>query len=149
MPPPSPTGRNLTRTLPIVVGRITLLALYLGAPIPILAQSNTGTGGVDVVTMLLSYGVAAPFAALCWFQMNRSNAKLDEALAAKDRLQNEAIERAREDARRLAPLLYDGARLYEEGNRAMVERAKPVDEVAQRLDKVITLLEGQASAPPT
>lgn len=77
--------------------------------------------GIDVGTMIASYGIAAPFAGLCLWQMRSSATKLDAALAKVAELQDDAVKRERDFAGRVAPLLYDSALLYRQGNERLTQ----------------------------
>lgn len=98
-----------------------------------LAQVNDG-GGVDVGTMLASYGIAAPFAGLCFWVMVRTQKKLDDANETIAQMNRDAIAREREYLQRVAPLIYDGAMLYREGNQLAAQApAAPTNDELHRL----------------
>lgn len=102
--------------------------------------ADTAGGGIDISTALLAYGVAAPFAGLCFLQMQRNQKKADAAEAKVEALQNDAINREREFAMRLAPLLYDGALLYQRGNETLDRRlAQPPPAAAADDDELHAL----------
>lgn len=96
-----------------------LVLLAFGAAAPIVAVADAT--GLDVGTMIVSYGVAAPFAGLCLLQLQRTQKRADAAEAKVEMLQTAAVEREREFAMRLAPLLYDGALLYQRGNERLAQ----------------------------
>ncbi len=104
--------------------------------------TNSGSGGVDIVTILASYGIAAPFAILCWWQMVRSQAKVDKLETDIRGLQDAAVNREKEFAQRLAPLLYDGAMLYRKGNEQLTKNLEqvPTDEVGRLVESVQQLI---------
>lgn len=89
----------------------------LAAPVIVAAADNN----LDVGTMIASYGIAAPFALLCWWQMQRSQSKLDKAEEQIAKLQAEAVTNAREFAARFAPILYDAGLLYKQGNERLTQ----------------------------
>lgn len=99
-----------------------LLAVAPVLGIPVLAET---AGSLDIGTMLASYGIAAPFAGLCWWQMNRSQKQLDEARDEIRALQAAALLRERELIGSVAPMFYDAARLYEGANRKLTQAAAP------------------------
>lgn len=117
-----------------------VLAGLLGVPL-----LGATTDGVDVPSLITAYGTAAPFAALCWWQMQRAQKKLDEAERTIGDLQDQAIARERELIGRVAPMFYDGARLYERGNERLAagpasasdlaELASQVQRLVRRLDE--------------
>lgn len=85
---------------------------------PFLAAAD---GSINVGSMLASYGIAAPFAALCFWQMQRASQKLDKAEEQIAKLQADAVINAREFAARFAPLLYDASLLYKQGNEKLTQ----------------------------
>jgi hypothetical protein len=92
-----------------------------GLAVGSLVYGATNSSPIDVGTMVAAYGVAAPFALLCWWQMNRSNAKVDKLEEDVKALHEAAVAREKEFAQRLAPLLYDGAMLYRQGNEQLTK----------------------------
>lgn len=117
----------------------TLLLLgYIGVPVPLLAASDAP---VDIPTMLASYGIAAPFVGLCWWQMQRAQKQLDEARSEIKALQEQAISRERELIGRVAPMIYDGARLYERGNAQLAQIPAKASDLASLAEQVQHLID--------
>jgi hypothetical protein len=77
--------------------------------------------GLDIGTMIASYGIAAPFAALCWWQMQRSQRKLDAAEATIAELNANRLRDQQDFLARVAPMLYDSALLYRQGNERLTQ----------------------------
>lgn len=112
------------------------LGLVLGPPV----LGAADPGGFDVGTMIASYGIAAPFAGLCLWQMQRLQKKLDASETKISDLQAQAVEREKEFATRLAPLLYDGALLYQRGNERLaagLSSQEPADAEVRNLRKSV------------
>lgn len=104
---------------------ILALAAFM-LPAPVLGAATTT--GVDPMTILVSYGVAAPFAALCLMQMRSREAALtkkeDELAAERDenkKLREAAIVQARDSTLQIATLLADAGRLYRQGNEVLAQ----------------------------
>lgn len=95
--------------------KILLVAVLAGMGVPFVAEA-TADGGVDIGTILVSYGVAAPFAYLCFWMLRRTQDELAAERAKSAALHQAAVDRERDFVSRLAPLLYDGALLYKQGN---------------------------------
>lgn len=93
--------------------------------VPPFTQLSAQGESLDIGNLLASYGIAAPFAALCWWQMKRSQEKLDDAEKRITELQEAAVTRERDFSARLGPLLYDGALLYQKGNERLREGLQP------------------------
>lgn len=94
-------------------------ALFVGmlaAPIVVAAETS-----IDVASAVIAYGVAAPFAVLCYVQLKRAQTR-EEALEKRlTELQEAAVARERELAGQLASRLYDASLLYREGTQRLSE----------------------------
>lgn len=148
---------------------MTVVLLGLGGPASFFAQA----GDVDVGSTLAVYGVAAPFAALCFWQMLRSQkreteqeeraqaretelearwrTRVAELEARIETLHREALQREQQLVSGLAPRIYDGALLYREGTRVAEQAAATgpaVEAAGERIDelagKLDRLIEGMA-----
>lgn len=116
--------------------RLVLLSALVGGPV-----LGAAEGGVDLASMLVSYGVAAPFAALCWWQMQRSQKQLDEARKEVKDLQEQAVARERDLIARVAPMIYDGARLYEKGNEHLIRNPPASPELEGLMRELVAKLQ--------
>lgn len=125
------------------------MALVTLFPVSWMVASTTDTS-LNIGTMVASYGIAAPFAVLCWWQMTRSQAKVDKLETEIRSLQEDAVSREKEFAQRLAPLLYDGAMLYRQGNEQLkqgLDRVPPeiaeIHSLAESVKQLVEKLEGK------
>lgn len=135
--------------------------LLLVAPGPALLGQVTDPD----IGWLQAFGAAAPFAALCFWQMNRAQKKQDEneakhvgELDRKDveiarlhgrveELQKEALQREQQLVAGLGPRIYDAALLYREATGLAEQVSAPAPppaappHVDRRLDELTELVE--------
>lgn len=119
--------------------KLALAAAALGFPLV-----GAATDSPNVGATLLAYGVAAPFALLCWDQLRRAQKREAELEARIAELQKEAVGRERDLASRVGPMLYDSALLYRQGNTALAEglaKSQSPMEVHALIEKMQTLVE--------
>lgn len=107
--------------------------------VPALVAAET-TSSPDVTSMLIAYGVAAPFAILCWLQLQRAQKREAHLEATIGKLQEEAVTRERELAGRVGSMLYDGALLYRQGNERLVQGMERTQSPAER-EEIESLVE--------
>lgn len=101
---------------------------------------GAATNSPDIASMLIAYGVAAPFAVLCWLQLQRAQKREVELEAKNAKLQEEAVARERELAGRVGSMLYDGALLYRQGNERLVQGLERAQSPAER-EEIVSLIE--------
>lgn len=117
--------------------RFFLTTAVLGAPLAAVSD-----GGPDLGATLLAYGVAAPFAVLCWIQLQRAQ-KREEAFEQRlTALQDAAVARERELAGQLASRLYDASLLYREGTAKLADglQRTQAPEIQQLIEQMQTLV---------
>lgn len=108
-----------------------LLAALAGVPAWLVAQA--APSGLDGGTLVVAYGAAAPFAALCMWRMFRADARADRLETKVDELNAAALRREQQLVAGLGPRLYDTALLVSEAAKAPA----PVDpHVAAQLDEL-------------
>lgn len=128
---------------------VWLTGLFVSWTTLFAVAGTTNSGGVDIVSILASYGIAAPFAILCWWQMTRSQAKVDKLETEIRTLQDAAVNREKEFAQRMAPfasIAYDGAMLYRQGNEQLTKsldrvQSGHVQRLTQSVEELISRLE--------
>lgn len=118
-----------------------LLFVSVLATPPVLAAAD---GNLDVGSLLAAYGTAAPFAALCLWWVYQARKDRDsaqaEAVAARaetKQVRDESLARERELTSRVAPMLYDGARLYERGNSMLPASLAQVDDLTRMVHELV------------
>lgn len=118
---------------------LLLIATIAGLPL-----AGAASGSLDIGTMLASYGIAAPFAALCFWQMQRSQKENSTLKQQIDDLQAKRLSDQRDFVARLAPMLYDSALLYRQGNerlsQGLSKAQEPADDLHQLAERVEDLL---------
>lgn len=110
------------------------------AVLPASVLADATSGGLDVGTMLVSYGVAAPFAGLCLWQMRSREAELVKVRAENSALQAAALEREKDSTLRIATLLADAGRLYRQGNEVLAQHPSADHEEMQALNASVQAL---------
>lgn len=131
-----------------------LLAVVLAAPTLLAATADS----LDPGSLLKVYGVAAPFAAVCFWVVLQARKDRDQLRSERDdarreaadaraetqKVRDDALARERELTGRLGPMVYDSALLFEKGTARVAESptspqlerlTEAVDELARKLDE--------------
>lgn len=128
--------RWITLTIPIMM-------LYLLSPAMVFAQQSSGTGGnsggIDLYTAILAYGVAAPFAGICIWQLVKAEKRADKAEVKQEKKDDELLRLVKE----LSPLVSEATQTLEKVQSGMAEQVKAVQGTVERgeWDLVVRRLE--------
>ena len=117
--------------------KLIALAPIFGIP-PLLSATDAP---LDLGSLLTAYGTAAPFAALCLWQLQNVKKERDELRDENKTLHAAAVQRERELIGSVAPMFYDAARLYEGANRKLTQ-APPAPTPVVPVSDVETLARG-------
>jgi hypothetical protein len=114
-----------------------VVAGMLSVPLVVAAETSA-----DLPSALIAYGVAAPFALLCYVQLKRAQEREDKFEKRMADLQDAAVARERELAGALASRLYDASLLYREGTAKLSEGLQRTEgpEIQRLVEQMQTLL---------
>lgn len=120
-----------------------LILTVVAAPLFGAAQNST-----DLTSALIAYGVAAPFAILCYVQLKRAQEREEKFEQRLTALQDAAIARERELAGALASRLYDASLLYREGTAKLSEglertQAPEIQSLIEQMQTLVRRMENR------
>lgn len=101
--------------------------LYLVLPF-VISQSQPFSGGLDLGTAILAYGVAAPFAGICVWQLVKAERRADKAELRAEKRDEELLRLIGE----LSPLVSEATHVLDKVQASMSEQVSAVQGTVNR-----------------